>query len=44
MVRDHPAFRPLADERFSNICDFCMRALGDPGRVEALAALLPDDA
>jgi pyruvate-formate lyase-activating enzyme len=44
MVRDHPAFQPLADERFSNICDFCLRALGDPARVQALAAQLPDHA
>ena len=43
MIQEHPAFQPLAEERFSNICDFCMRALGDPDRVRALAALLPED-
>jgi Radical SAM superfamily len=43
LVREHPTFQPLADERFSNICDFCMHALGDPGRVAALAAILADE-
>jgi hypothetical protein len=40
LVRDHAMFRGLSAERFSNICDFCMRALGDPGRVAALSAML----
>jgi hypothetical protein len=44
LVQDHPAFRPLAAERYSNICDFCMHALGDPDRVAALAAILAADA
>ncbi|MCO5999563.1 radical SAM protein [Actinoallomurus rhizosphaericola] len=36
MVREHPLFQPLNEERFSNICTFCMHALGDPARVAAL--------
>lgn len=40
LVRDHPMFRELAGERFASICDFCLRALGDPGRVAELSALL----
>lgn len=39
-VRDLPEFRHLSDERFRNICGFCMNALGDPGRVAALQAAL----
>lgn len=40
MVKDHPLFQGLADERFRNICSFCMNALGDPGRVAALRETL----
>lgn len=40
LVRNHPAFRPLADERFVSICDFCIRALSDPARVAAVSAAL----
>ncbi|GAA3301781.1 radical SAM protein [Dactylosporangium vinaceum] len=36
MVREHPLFQHLDEERFSNICTFCMQALGDPARVAAL--------
>ncbi len=40
LIRDHPEFSSLSSERFSSICDFCMHALGDSGRVDALAAIL----
>jgi MoaA/NifB/PqqE/SkfB family radical SAM enzyme len=40
LVRDHPLFRELAGERFASICDFCLRALGDSGRVAQLSAML----
>jgi hypothetical protein len=39
LVREHPMFRELAGERYASICDFCLHALGDPGRVAELAAL-----
>jgi len=42
MVERHPQFRSLEAERFRNICSFCMHALGDPSRVEALAAALAE--
>lgn len=42
MVQTHPRFADLADRRFHNICDFCMRALGDPERVAALADALAE--
>lgn len=40
MVAEHPLFQRLDDERFHNICSFCMRALSDPARVAALRDLL----
>ena len=40
MVKSHPMFAGLAKERFYNICDFCMRALGDSERVAALSDVL----
>lgn len=40
MVTEHPLFQGLADERFRNICAFCMRALADPARVAALRQIL----
>ena len=39
LIRDHPAFQPLARRRFLSICDLCVTALSDPDRVEALTAL-----
>jgi hypothetical protein len=42
LVRNDPAFRPLADERFVSICDFCIRALSDPARVAAISAALTE--
>ncbi|HEY2441709.1 MAG TPA: hypothetical protein VGI31_01105, partial [Streptosporangiaceae bacterium] len=43
LVRDHPMFRELSEERFASICDFCLQALGDPGRVRQLSAILDAD-
>jgi hypothetical protein len=40
LVRDHPLFRELAGQRFASICDFCMKALGDPRRVRQLSAMI----
>ena len=40
LVGTHASFRGLRDERFQSICHFCMRALGDPGRVAALEEAL----
>jgi hypothetical protein len=42
MVAEHPMFRELSTEQFQNICDFCMRALGDTSRVAALSGLLAE--
>ena len=40
MVAEDPQFQDLADARFTNICDFCLRALSDPARVAALERVL----
>jgi hypothetical protein len=42
LVATHPMFADAAQERFSTICDFCMRTLGDPGRVAELGRLLAE--
>ncbi len=36
MVEEHEDFRDVADASFQNICDFCVRTLGDPVKVAAL--------
>jgi hypothetical protein len=35
-------FADAAQQRFSTICDFCMRTLGDSGRVAELSRLLAE--
>ncbi|ASO18738.1 hypothetical protein FHR81_001001 [Actinoalloteichus hoggarensis] len=40
MVAEHPLFRGLTEDRYQNICDFCLSALRDPARVAALSAIL----
>ncbi|MER7076740.1 Radical SAM superfamily enzyme, MoaA/NifB/PqqE/SkfB family [Saccharopolyspora kobensis] len=42
MVREHPAFQEFAEDRYRNICEFCMRVLGAPKRVAALSAVLAE--
>jgi radical SAM family protein len=40
LVAEHPMFAAVAGERYSNICDFCMRTLRDPKVVAELRELL----
>lgn len=42
LIDSHPQFKDLSQERFQNICDFCMKALGDPQRVETLFEMLSE--
>ena len=43
MVRSHPAFQPLAAERFTSICHFCVRAFSDPERRRVLREMTPHE-
>lgn len=40
LVAEHELFADAAEERFANICDFCMRTLRDPRKVTVLRELL----
>ncbi|WP_156755509.1 radical SAM protein [Actinokineospora pegani] len=42
IVEDHPEFAELAVDTFATICDFCMRALSDPVKVEVLRRILAE--
>ncbi|MFJ8228462.1 radical SAM protein [Streptomyces sp. NPDC094448] len=36
MIEVNPLFTELSADRYQSICDFCMKALGDPKRIESL--------
>jgi MoaA/NifB/PqqE/SkfB family radical SAM enzyme len=40
LVAEHEQFRELAAGQYHSICDFCMKALGDPARVAVLRELM----
>ena len=40
IVAENPLFATAAQERYTTICDFCMRTLADPERVAELARIL----
>jgi hypothetical protein len=42
MVAGHPLFAGAGGERYTTICDFCMRTLDDPDRVAELARILAE--
>ncbi|GAA3372889.1 radical SAM/SPASM domain-containing protein [Streptomyces sannanensis] len=40
MIDSHPLFTELGTDRYQSICDLCMKALGDPKRIDSLLEML----